>query len=146
MAPLRAVIARLPEYITAERQKPYVKVYKTGQLRECRPGVDAVNRFLTTFRCLLNKARDEWEWVDGVPKVKALKGAKSRVRWITRAEADRLISALPHHLAAITEFSLQTVYGAPTSRTSNGRRSIWPERLLGFLVKRPRTAKLSQSH
>jgi integrase len=96
------------DYITAERQKPYVKVYKTGQQRECNPGVDAVNRFLTTFRSLLNKARDEWEWVDRVPKVKALKGAKSRVRWITRTEADTLIAALPHHLAAMAEFSLQT--------------------------------------
>lgn len=98
----------LVDHIIAERQKPYVRVYKTGQKRECAPGVDTVNRFLTTFRAVLHKARDEWEWIDRVPKVKALKGSKNRVRWITREEADRLIAELPTHLATMAEFSLQT--------------------------------------
>lgn len=96
------------EHIIAERQKPYVRIYKSGQKRECKPGVDTVNRFLSTLRALLYKARDEWEWIERAPKVKTLKGAKSRVRWITRAEADKLIAELPEHLAAMAEFSLQT--------------------------------------
>ena len=99
----------LVHFIISERQKPYVKVYeRTGQKRECRPGADTINRFLTTFRAVLNRARDEWEWVDRVPKVKPLKGTKSRIRWISRADADRLIAKLPKHLAAMAEFSLQT--------------------------------------
>lgn len=94
--------------LIAERQKPYIRIYKSGQERECTPGPDTVNRFLTTFRAALNKARDEWEWIDRVPKIKALKGAKSRIRWISREDADKLISHLPKHLAAMAEFSLQT--------------------------------------
>jgi integrase len=94
--------------IIEARQKPYVIEYVTGQKRTCTPGADTVNRFLTTFRAILNKARDEWEWVDRVPKVKAVKGSVARIRWITRAEADRLIAELPAHLAAMAEFSLQT--------------------------------------
>ena len=34
--------------------------------------------------------------------------AKRRVRWLTREEADRLISELPDHLAAMTRFTLAT--------------------------------------
>jgi integrase len=98
----------LVQTIITERQKPYIREYKTGQKRECRPGVDTVNRFLTTFRAVLTKARDDWEWIDRIPKVKALKGAVNRVRWITRAEADVLIAELPAHLAVMAEFSLQT--------------------------------------
>jgi integrase len=95
-------------FVIEERQKPYVRIYATGQERECKPGVDTINRFLTTLRAVLNKAAGEWEWVDRVPRVKALKGARSRVRWITRLEADALIAELPEHLAAMVEFTLQT--------------------------------------
>ncbi|BAP88315.1 phage integrase site specific recombinase [Burkholderiales bacterium GJ-E10] len=117
--------------IIAERQKPYTVEYKTGQKRECVPGVDTVNRFLTTFRAVLNKARDEWEWVDRVPKVKALKGAKSRIRWISRDEADRLIAELPKHLAIMAEFALQTglrranVTNLQWSQVDLARKTAW---------------------
>lgn len=60
------------------------------------------------MRAALNKACNDWEWIDRVPRVKALKGSRSRTRWITRSEADRLIAELPEHLAAMAEFSLQT--------------------------------------
>lgn len=119
------------EHVTAERLKPYVRIYKSGQKRECKPGVDTVNRFLTTLRALLYKARDEWEWIERAPKVKTLKGAKSRVRWISRAEADKLIAELPEHLAAMAEFSLQTglrranVTHLEWSQVDLARRTAW---------------------
>ncbi len=95
-------------HIIAERQKPYEKIYRTGQRRTCKPGVDTVNRYLTTLRAALNKACNDWDWIERVPRVRALKGSRSRMRWITRAEANRLIAELPDHLAAMAEFSLQT--------------------------------------
>jgi integrase len=119
------------DQIVAARQRTYVKVYKSGQQRQCKPGVDTVNRFLTTFRSLLYKARDEWEWVERVPKVKALKGSRSRMRWISRTEADRLVAALPKHLAAMAEFTLQTglrranVTHLEWSRVDLERRTAW---------------------
>lgn len=95
-------------YLITEKRKPYVRVYQSGQRRVCKPGSDTVNRFLTTFRAALCKARDEWEWVDHVPKVKAVKGTVSRIRWISQDEAERLITELPKHLAAMARFSLET--------------------------------------
>ena len=67
-----------------------------------------INRYLATIRCLLRMARDEWQWLDSVPKVRLLPGEVERDRWLTRAEADRLIAACPPHLALIVRYALAT--------------------------------------
>ena len=67
-----------------------------------------VNRMLEVVRAILNKALNEWEWLDRVPMVRMLSEPTKRVRWIAREEADRLISELPPHLADMTCFSLET--------------------------------------
>lgn len=67
-----------------------------------------VNRYLATIRCLLRMARDEWQWLDSVPKVRLLPGEVERDRWLTRAEADRLIKACLPHMALIVRFALAT--------------------------------------
>ena len=67
-----------------------------------------INRYLATIRCLLRMARDEWQWLDSVPKVRLLPGEVERDRWLTRTEADRLIAACPPHLALIVRFALAT--------------------------------------
>jgi integrase len=75
-----------------------------------REGVEpaAVNRVLQLVRVVLCKAALEWEWLDRVPSFRFLKEPKRRVRFLTRAEAERLIAALPRHLAAMARFSLET--------------------------------------
>lgn len=67
-----------------------------------------INRYLATIRCLLRMARDEWQWLDSVPKVRLLPGEVARDRWLTRTEADRLISACLPHMALIVRFALAT--------------------------------------
>lgn len=71
-------------------------------------GPSTVNRYLSVIRSVLYMARDDWEWIDRAPKVKEFQEPKIHVRWITPNEAQRLITALPPHLAAMAEFSLQT--------------------------------------
>jgi hypothetical protein len=63
-----------------------------------------VNRYLATIRSLLRMARDEWQWIDNFPKVRLLSGEVERDRWLTRQEADRLISYCPEHLSAIVVY------------------------------------------
>ena len=46
-----------------------------------------VNRYLATLRCLLRMARDEWQWIDSVPKIRMLGGEVERDRWLTREPA-----------------------------------------------------------
>jgi len=53
-------------------------------------------------------ARDEWEWLDTIPRIRLYPEPKKRVRWITREEAAKLIAELPPHLADMATLSLAT--------------------------------------
>ena len=50
-----------------------------------------VNRLLAVMRNLLRQARDKWQWIDVIPKIRLLPGEVQRDRWLTREQADRLI-------------------------------------------------------
>jgi len=67
-----------------------------------------VNRTMEIVRGILRRSCNEWEWLDRVPKVPMLPEPKRRIRWITREEAERLMSELPDHLAAMMRFTLET--------------------------------------
>jgi integrase len=67
-----------------------------------------VNRTLAVIRSILNKAADEWEWLEKAPKIKLRQENNNRIRWLSRGEADKLISELPEHLADMTTFALAT--------------------------------------
>lgn len=67
-----------------------------------------VNRMLAVIRAILNTACKQWGWMDTVPAVRLLPEPKRRIRWLTHAEAARLLIELPNHLAAMARFSLAT--------------------------------------
>ncbi|WP_442794032.1 tyrosine-type recombinase/integrase [Paraburkholderia sp. HD33-4] len=52
------------------------------------------NKYLATMRILFRLAADKWEWIDRAPHLEDLKVANRRVRWITRTEAQRLLSVM----------------------------------------------------
>ena len=90
-----------------------------------------VNRYLALIRSLLRMARDEWQWIDSIPKVRLLPGEVERDRWLTREEAERLILACPPHLAALVKFALATgcrareITGLEWGRVDLVRRTAW---------------------
>lgn len=90
-----------------------------------------VNRTMEVVRAVLRKAAFDWEWIDRVPKVRMLPEPKRRIRWITKDEAERLIHALPDHLAAMVRLSLETglrranVTGLLWSQVDLVRRTAW---------------------
>lgn len=90
-----------------------------------------VNRYLGVLRNVLRTARDEWQWIDSIPKIRLLSGEVERDRWLTRDEADRLILACPPHLAALVRFALATgcrareITGLEWSRVDLARRTAW---------------------
>ena len=67
-----------------------------------------INRYLASARGLFRIARDEWQWVEGVPKIRLLAGEVERDRWLTREEASRLIACCPPHMAALVRFAVAT--------------------------------------
>ena len=66
------------------------------------------NRYLALVRAILIRARDEWEWLDKVPKVKLYKEAEGRERSITPEHAKRLLDELQPHQRDMVLFSLLT--------------------------------------
>jgi len=67
-----------------------------------------VNRYLALIRAILRMARDDWEWILRIPKVRMLKEPPARVRWLSSEEAARLLYELPAHLRAMAIFALST--------------------------------------
>lgn len=93
-----------------------------------------INRYLATLRNLLRMARDEWQWIDSLPKIRLLPGEVERDRWLTYEEADRLIAACPPHLAALVRFALATgcrareITGLEWNRVDLDRQTAWLNR------------------
>jgi len=90
-----------------------------------------VNRYLATIRNLLRIARDEWQWIDVIPKIRLLSGENERDRWLTQEEADRLIAAAAPHLKALIRFALATgcrareITGLEWDRVDLQRGTAW---------------------
>ena len=90
-----------------------------------------VNRTLELLRSILNRAQQEWEWLDSTPSVRMLPEQSTRIRWLTHEESVRLINELPEHLKAMARFTLATglresnVTGLQWSQLDMQRRCAW---------------------
>lgn len=69
---------------------------------------NTINKALEKIRVILNKAHREWEVLTAEIYIKLLPISRKRIRWLTQIEANRLINALPGHIASMCEFSLET--------------------------------------
>ena len=90
-----------------------------------------VNRTLALVRSILRKCVREWQWPDRAPTVRMLKEPTRRIRYLTHAEADRLLAELPQHLRDMAAFSLASglraanVTGLRWSAVDLDRRLAW---------------------
>ncbi len=91
---------------------------RSAKLKEASKGT--VNRYLALVRSVLIRARDEWEWVDKVPKVRLFKETNSRERSLTVEQAKALLAELPGHQREVVLFALATGL-----RQSNVLRLEW---------------------
>ena len=66
------------------------------------------NRYLALIRAILRRARDEWNWLDTIPKVRLYREPKGRIRFLSPEEAQRLLAELPLHLRDMAQFALAT--------------------------------------
>ncbi|KAB2308494.1 site-specific integrase [Betaproteobacteria bacterium SCN2] len=89
------------------------------------------NRYLALVRAILRRARDEWEWLDKVPKVKLYKESDGRERSITPEQAKKLLAELQPHQRDMVLFTLMTglrqanVLGLEWSRVDLERGHAW---------------------
>jgi integrase len=83
-------------------------LFRMAEAKADESNESTANRYMALIRAVLRRACEVWEWVERVPKVPMYTIRKKRIRWITREEADRLISFLPPHQAAMARFALAT--------------------------------------
>lgn len=81
---------------------------KIAEIKKQEASRSTANRYMALIRAILRAARDEWDWIDKVPKVRMYPEPQNRVRYLTREEADRLLAELPDHLRAMAVFTLST--------------------------------------
>ena len=107
------------------------EIGRIGEIKARESSGPTANRTLALIRAILRRACYEWEWIDKAPKVRMFKERKRRVRWITRVEAERLLSLLPAHQADMARFALSTglrqanVTGLEWSQLDMQRRVAW---------------------
>jgi integrase len=66
------------------------------------------NRYVATMRAILRKCEREWGWLDRAPALRTYKEPQRRIRFLTREEAQRLLSVMPEWLRSLSEFALAT--------------------------------------
>ena len=77
------------------------------------------------------RAAGPWQWIEKAPAVTLYPEAKRRVRWLTKEEVIRLLSALPPHQRQLARFALATglrqanVLGMRWSNVDLDRRTAW---------------------
>ena len=91
-----------------EITRELVSEIASAKAKETSP--QTANRHLALIRSILRRARDEWEWVDRIPKVSMYASPKRRIRWITREQADN--AALLPPAAPTANGALCAGYGA----------------------------------
>lgn len=107
------------------------QISKIGEVKRREASPATANRYLALIRSILRKAALEWEWIQQAPKVRLYPEPKRRIRWLTREEADTLISELPQHLVAMVRFTLATglrdsnVRGLEWSQVDLLRKTAW---------------------
>ena len=87
-------------------QVDVIDAIKSAKLKSaCKP---TVNRYLALAGAILLRSRDDWEWIDKVPKVKLFKEGSGRERSITVEQAEALLGELPEHQREVVIFALAT--------------------------------------
>jgi len=79
---------------------------RSAKLKEASKAT--TNRYLALVRAILIRSRDEWEWLEKVPKIRLFKEAQGRERALTQEQAGRLLAELPEHQREIVLFALAT--------------------------------------
>ena len=67
-----------------------------------------VDRYFALLRAILRKCRDEWDYLETVPKVPMFHVRPAEPRWLSHTEFDHLVSELPPHLKLAARFAVLT--------------------------------------
>jgi integrase len=106
----RAILRWLDPYLGGKFLDEITRdlIVEIGESKAHEASQVTANRHLALIRAILRKCRDEWEWLERIPKVRLYPEPVGRICWITPEQAERLLSFLPSHQAAMARFALAT--------------------------------------
>lgn len=110
------LVGRLLHTITRD------EIQAIGEAKAQQSSRATANRYLALVRAVLRRAAGAWQWIEKAPTISLYREAKRRVRWLTREEATRLLSALAPHQRQLTRFALATGL-----RQANVLHLEWPQ-------------------
>lgn len=84
------------------------RIQKLRTLRAGQSSPSTANRYMAQLRMLLRKAHRDWGWIDAPAVVPMFRLETQEPRFLTRTQFAKLKKALPAHLAALAEFSVET--------------------------------------
>jgi integrase len=106
LAKLRWLDAYLGRLVLADVTRDVIDTLRVAKLKEASKAT--TNRYLALVRAILIKSRDEWEWLEKVPKVRLFKESADRERSLTPSQAEKLLGELPLHQREFVMFALAT--------------------------------------
>ena len=107
------------------------EIQAIGKAKAAESSRTTANRYLALLRAVLKRAAGPWQWIEKAPAVTLYPEAKRRVRWLTKEEVIRLLTALPPHQRQLARFALATglrqanVLDLQWSAVDLGRRTAW---------------------
>ncbi len=106
LAKLRWLDAYLGMLGLDEIDRDVIDTIRLTKLKEASRAT--TNRYLALVRAILIKSRDDWEWLEKVPKIKLFKETADRERSLTPEQAQDLLRELPLHQREYVMFALAT--------------------------------------
>lgn len=106
VAKLRWLDPYLGHMALADVNRDVIDTIREAKRKEASPAT--TNRYLALVRSILIKSRDEWEWLDKVPKIRLFKETADRERSLTPVQAECLLGELPIHQREYVTFALAT--------------------------------------
>lgn len=97
---------RIGDYLLSEITRDVVERLRREKGEDC--STETVNRHMALLRAILRKARDDWEWVEKIPKVPMHPRPDREPRFLTWPEFLRLVCALPSHQRGPAWFAVST--------------------------------------
>ncbi|MBC7618784.1 MAG: site-specific integrase [Candidatus Saccharibacteria bacterium] len=106
LAKLRWLDTHLGKLGLDEIDRDVIDIVRLAKLKEASRAT--TNRYLALIRAILFKSRDDWEWLERVPKIKLFKETANRERSLTPEQAQNLLKELPSHQREYVMFALAT--------------------------------------
>lgn len=98
--PLREIT---PDVLAAARKRLAAKKVKNTERTLSKT---TINHYMQVVRGILRKARDEWQWLDSIPKVPMHSLPKRTPKWVTREQLQKILPFLPEHTRDLVLFGV----------------------------------------